>query len=323
MRKTPAKIFCILTICLLLYSTSSYSSSWKSVKMFEPTKESILDIRYVYADSKGNLWVARFAELYMYNGKDWTKFSIDECNYDRFINSIFEDSKGNLWFNAENGVVKYDGKEWVAYNLEDRSYNVYINSINEDSAGNIWACGAHSIHKFNGKNWNSLYVYDNSFSFRKFIIDSNDVFWFCTDNGIIGVNQNKIKRYTNKDRISNSFICALQIDSNRIWFGSDDGVMEYADSLWNYMTFEKYFPFQIVTAFIKDNEQNIWIGTQPIAPISESDKNAGLIRFNGSDWEIYPCPTNLEFWFVTSLAKTNDGKIWVGTYNNGLLEFTP
>jgi ligand-binding sensor domain-containing protein len=65
----------------------------------------------------------------------------------------------------------------------------------------------------------------------------------------------------------------------------------------------------VVTRVTQDNRGTIWVGTF-----------RGLIRFNGSSWEIYPGFTRNTSIFC--IARDKQGNLWFGTYDDGVFEYT-
>ncbi len=71
------------------------------------------------------------------------------------------------------------------------------------------------------------------------------------------------------------------------------------------------------TAFLVDNNGNKWIGYQTI-----SNGNAGLLKYDNTNWTLYNQSSNPTFPSnrVTALAKDNNGNIWIGC-DSGLVKF--
>lgn len=68
-----------------------------------------------------------------------------------------------------------------------------------------------------------------------------------------------------------------------------------------------------VNTIVQDDNSALWIGTQD-----------GLNRFDGVKFEIFNSDEEegINNPFITSSAKTKDGKLWFGTHN-GLTEYSP
>lgn len=80
------------------------------------------DIRVVFTDSKGRVWVGQ-AGLYLFN-KAENKFGLytDKGGLSsEFIKGITEDELGNLWISTSNGLTKFnpDSRELKKYNVAD------------------------------------------------------------------------------------------------------------------------------------------------------------------------------------------------------------
>jgi ligand-binding sensor domain-containing protein len=65
----------------------------------------------------------------------------------------------------------------------------------------------------------------------------------------------------------------------------------------------------IVTRVTQDNQGIIWVGTF-----------RGLIRFDGSSWEIYP--GSMRNTSIFCVARDKQGNLWFGTYDDGVFKYT-
>lgn len=76
-------------------------------------------IRYVFKDSKGNMWYGTDVGIAMQNGKKIIQFSSRDGLAGDKVWAIDEDQQGNIWFGCYgSGLSMFDGKKFTTYKNE-------------------------------------------------------------------------------------------------------------------------------------------------------------------------------------------------------------
>ena len=136
-------------------------------------------IRYLYQDSKGEIWAASSDGIICFNPdkliadpKAYASFRMNlddpkslNCND---IKTIYEDEEGIIWIGtAGGGINKYipakigSKGHFIAYTHNDGLAGDFVSGILEDKENNLWISTESGITKFNKKN-NSFIVYNFS-----------------------------------------------------------------------------------------------------------------------------------------------------------------
>ena len=97
-------------------------------------------IRYIFKDSKGNIWYGTDVGVVKYNGNTLTQYSSrDGMSGDR-VWSIDEDKSGNIWFACYgSGLSKFDGKRFVNYINDDHAALNNVRRIFVAMDGSVFA----------------------------------------------------------------------------------------------------------------------------------------------------------------------------------------
>lgn len=136
------------------------------------------DIRVLFADSKGNIWVGHQG-LYKYDAtaKQFRLFSTAEGLATLFIKGIVEDNHGQFWISTSNGLKKLDPetKTVRTYNTNDGLQNnefeanaAFITKDGEIYLGGINGCNRFYPHKIAENNYvppvfvTQLWVHNNA-----------------------------------------------------------------------------------------------------------------------------------------------------------------
>ncbi len=215
----------------------------------------------IMQDKAGKLWFATIDGLYIYDGKSFTPFLIDEAA-NGFLSSndkverILEDKEGNIWFGGRTneGVFRYDGKSTVHFNLKELTLQFDSRQVShnwawpqlQDKDGNIWF-----------SNWAGAYRYDGKTftSFKK-------------SDGLPGYN-GVVKKI-------------IEDKKGNLWFGGDSGLSRYAGK--SFTCFKDGLTNPDIWTILEDKTGNLWVGT----------RETGLYLFDGkqfinySEYKKYP-----------------------------------
>jgi ligand-binding sensor domain-containing protein len=201
--------------------------------------------RSVKQDRKGNLWIASWEGVFLYDGKSFTNLT-SEVSSSRFF-SILEDRKGNLWFGTiGSGVYYYDGGSFQNFTTRDGLINNEIVCIYEDRIGNIWFGANGGVSRYDGM------------SFRNYTM-TGDV-----------MSEDKTGRSLPDVRPSNEVSSIWEDKTGKLWFGTKGNTLVYDGKAFTVFKYNDK-SFMNVRSIIEDRKGNIWLGG-----------NDGLWRYDGS-----------------------------------------
>jgi len=198
------------------------------------------------------------------------------------INIIYEDSDGDMWFGTNNGVSLYIPNEnkWIHYlgtETEGDNLSPVILAISEDNNKNIWVGGyGTGIYCINKKN-------------RQI---------------------QKLKNRTDKsvNGISTTFIYAIYVDGQYIWFGGIEGELTRYDTENDSY---KYYPIECIGDIIQGDSNTLLIAAcDGLACFNKTDKTVTWYKTLGDKNLRYP---------IRCLVKASTGTIWMATDGDGLI----
>lgn len=309
--------------------------------------------RSITEDLNGRLIFGTLGGISIYNesADNFTSYTYRPTNdyglYSEFVNCLLSDKEGNIWIGTEKGGINlfniyqkpFEFFENEPGNPNSLSHNT-INSILEDD-NNIWigtaggglnkfdkSRGTFSFYKVNPFRPNSL----SSDFITSLYTDKKGNLWVGTWGG--GLNclsgtTGRITVYSLPDPgvEVNTFGFVSSIIDNRegkLWIGTLGGLILFDPETGNY---RKMTPqnddLQItqVGCIEYDNDGNLWAGT--IKGLFRIFKNSSdKIDVQGCKAEFYNnIPgdhTSLSGDYVISILKDSKGRMWFGTYGNGL-----
>ena len=214
----------------------------------------------------------------------------------RNTTATLRDKRGFLWVGTENGLCRFDGYAFkVFYNKPGDSTSIsnnFINAIVEDKSGKIWVATMDGLNLLNPL----------SETFTRF---------FHNDRKSNSLSNNKVW----------SVLCDR---AGKVWIGTDDGFNEYIAAKKQFVVYKpnpavkNSMVGKSVNSIIEDARGYLWLGNW----------SAGLNRFDKKNrtfknYAQYQKPGFKNPNDVWSLCYADDGKIWVGTYWDGLFSFDP
>lgn len=249
-------------------------------------------INDIYIDDEQRIWIANYpigitVRNNRYASYQWIKHSIgnNQSLVNNQVNDIIEDHEGDLWFATNNGVSLYVESQQKWYSFL--------------SASDIW-------------------LLNKSHTFMSLCEVSPGIIWIGGySSGIYEIN----KRTKKVDYFSPSLIGNLNIrpdkyirailraSDGKIWSGGYYNLKEI-DCINNKI---RYFEdLNGITTILEKDKQYLWIGTA--TGLYLLDKKAGTHKH---------IPMPAESYYIYSLFQSEDGALYIGTNNAGLLIYYP
>ena len=206
----------------------------------------------------GKLWFATIDGVYIYDGKSFTPFIVNEgvsglASSNNNVEHILEDKAGNIWFGGRGvkGVYRYDGKSVINIKPVELSYVRHTGPIDSIRIGQNWA-------------WPQLQ-------------DKNGNIWFSNWGGVYRYDGKSFTSFTEKDGLSVDVVTRI-IEDNKgnLWFGGA-GLCRYDGKSFTRFTTKDGLINQGVWSILEDKTGNLWVGT----------RETGLYLYNGKTFITY------------------------------------
>lgn len=311
-------------------------------------------IRSMCEDHKGNLWIGtNEGGIRILNLHD-LKVSKVLFNYIKAgqpnsfaILTMFEDSRHRMWIGTNYGLYLYNwnsGKFTFFYHSDKDSTSLsssIIKSLTEDTHGNLWigTMGGLNLLKPDGK------------SFRKFMHSEktagsisndniyvvapamNDKLWLGTEGGLNIFDLQKLTAVAivpnrrNVFSLTDKSVRSIYIDNKGLfWLGTYQGGVNKYDKNLALFNLKQSNPFDpnglsapVVTSFAEYTNGNIFIGTDG-GGLQLFNRKSELLQHYDIRSSIKKSGRDLT---ILSLKLDKTGKLWIGTYHDGLFRFEP
>jgi len=312
------------------------------------------EVRKVFQDSRGYLWIGTADGLNKYDGYEFTIYRYDQLDTNSISNNsiwdVLEDEAGNLWVATDDGLnlLDPDKESFKTYNYTENPSQWFNASISlfEDDEKNIWfGTVVQGITKFNPKTKEFIHFLPDSAG-----IDGpnpNAAVWILKDSikkerfwlGMwqsgfyaFDITSKEFTKYRHDpkkpDGLSNNQIRSLFQDKNGIvWVGTLGGGLNRFDPNTEKFTHYKHDPTnpnslsndKVWWLFEDQQEENtLWIGTE-----------GGLNKFDtkSNSFLVYKSDLNdhgtLSSDFVQEIYRDRSGVMWIGTAAGGLNKIDP
>ncbi len=249
------------------------------------------------------------------------------------IRNVYIDSDGLLWIGTQNGLNSFniDTKKFTSYypdNFNTPNTNFIVNTIFELIDGNIWVGTTSGLYEFSKKSGEFInrFIHNpadptslRNNDIRSIFKDESGLLWIGTRGG--GVERfnpgvvfsywgDKIDSYNMP--ISSGYEAIYEDSAGMVWL-SRAGLFKYnpkTKKVTNY-------PVQNISSIVEDSNGNLWFGS-----------NNGVFYELNKDYpglKQYKVPLTGDFQVeenIISLYIDKKNKLWIGTYGNGIAEFS-
>ena len=276
------------------------------------TKDGLINhsVISVQEDKAGNLYFDTQDGVSKFDGQKFTKLEVAENDSSK---NEWKSEPDDLWFRIgwdKKGPYRYDGKnlyhlEFPKNKKEDEFYaknpnagfNPYsIYSMYKDSKGNMWFGTADmGVYRFDGKKVSWMYEKHlmampggGAFGIRSIIEDKDGYIWISnsaykykilSDNlkGMepFPINYKREKGLAKNEKEAEYFMAMVKGKNGDLWMVNADGVWRnIRKELIRFLVKNGEKDISIISIH-KDNQGDIWIGTQ----------NSGAYKYNGKTFE--------------------------------------
>lgn len=307
-------------------------------QVYEANQLSDGTVRVITEDHKHNIWLGTEQGVTIISPDGSIKtlkqqFGNINLLSDNAIYSILADSNHNIWIGSYFGGVdmiknsspfSWEGPSYSPNKLQGKVVRQIIERnphelwiATEDGGLNIYNPIRGTFSPFNsipqlGSNVHCLF-YDKS----------ADIIWMGTfRNGLFQYNlkSGSAKRFDLSMNLSAvSIFDFAQQKSGKLWVGTTQGLHWYDQQAQRFIRIN-HSPLNhsFIYSLAIDRSDNLWIGTVSNGIYKYNTKTNQIIH-----WQAGKRPQGLKDNYITYIYPAQDGKVWVGTNNNGLQVLNP
>lgn len=291
----------------------------------------------IFIDSKGNLWFGTYSGMSKFDGVNFVNYTSKSGLANDIAQFATEDNLGNIWIGTQNGLscLNEQKKSILNFTKKNGLTGNSISSILTDKNGKIWIGtrdNGISVLTMNSNNKSNTYTFTNyttkqglpSNSITNLYEDELGNMWIASINGLTKFtpasninNQGSIVNYTTDNGLLNNEITDIYgNEKEEIWITTYSGVCvlkQFPSESISYITEKEGLPVNGIASVFIDKFQNVWFGAE----------KAGISKYKENGFNFLN-DTNIQgLGYATAIKEDKKGRLWIGTYNNGLLQYTP
>jgi ligand-binding sensor domain-containing protein/signal transduction histidine kinase len=237
---------------------------------------------------------------------------------DNTITAIQQTPDGYLWLGTFNGLTRFDGVQFKTFDSANTPElrSSHILSLLADPSGRLWiGTEEGGLARMADGHFESVPLagVGPAESISAMFRERNGALWFIvTDKGAVRLQDGRTQLFKDNMDLADDKLPTLTTDpAVRAWLTARNDLLTFRAGSW----FSR--PSQVppsgseIIAIQRSRNGNVWLGyPRQIAKLMESDETADRItRSWGNEFSSA---------LVTTLVEDQDGKLWVGTLNNGL-----
>jgi signal transduction histidine kinase/ligand-binding sensor domain-containing protein len=277
------------------------------------------EVFQVREDSKGRIWFLTFNGRQCFYENEVIHNSENDSVLKKIVapsnitQSFYEDSHGALWIALfHNGLVRVNGTD-ISYH--DWGRNETALYVQEDSINDLWGIRVREMVKLTGNNVGAVkripYKVDNiNCVYTK---NNNLLFLNPLDSSIYLSEKLKFSKVISKEEIPRGELFHnLYMDpSQNIWLCmSGFGSYKYTLTDSGYKRTERFLPGKTVYSVFTDDENNTWFTT--------AGEGVYMLPAGYKNSYSYTITDGLSEMPVNSIARDEDGNIWMGMNNSAV-----
>ncbi|MCT4560544.1 MAG: hypothetical protein N4A41_04125, partial [Crocinitomicaceae bacterium] len=266
-----------------------------------------------------SLFFLFFGLLILFKGKaqqyNFSCYSVENGVAQSQVYAILQDSRGLLWLGTRGGgLTMYNGYEFLNYTEKDGLSDNYIYDLFEDEGHNLWITTNDGLTKYDGKTFKTYKPegINRNFQIQSTASDEKGGFWMATSNGLYHFDGENFKALNvNLGIVTISSVAFLK---DQLYIGTNLGLYNWSikgqERLIYYGDSTRYMKNAISCLRLGKNDK-LWIGTY------------GDGAYCYDQRMFYRIDLNLELYRTTVLDiyRDNQGNIWFGTLNNGIVHY--
>lgn len=253
-----------------------------------------------------------FAQKY-----DVKTYSVNEGMPTGQVFDVAYDEQGFVWFATISGLVKSDGRTFTHYDSNHGLRDDYIYDVFVDSKNNLWvstSVGGVGLFK------KDTLIYTSEFSRLSdipvtFITENKygDILFATEEEGVFKFDSksNKLERFAPTKGLEDKTVWQIYFDSkNNTWLSTQKGLVVLDNQLNLIYSLDEenglngYAAYQVYEA----ENGDVWVASSYGVNVISSDfQNRKISEVDGKS-----------LGFVFSVSGDSEGKIWIGTEENGL-----
>ncbi|MBN1164901.1 MAG: hypothetical protein JXB45_10005 [Candidatus Krumholzibacteriota bacterium] len=231
------------------------------------------------------------------------------------VEDVIIDEEGNLFLAVANqGITRYNFGRVRNYGPRQGLPGRDIGAFSLDPAGRVWAAGRSGLTVYDGSGWTPFRLPQTFMGRYHFLsihhnVDGN--LFLGTDEGkLLIVSPDSLKVVSLPQRFPEGYIPLIRRYDDALWFLSRKAVYRLGENLTPLVLPGSGYEGTL-TDLAVDGSGGLWLTTR-----------FGILHLEDRSWEVFDRRHKLPTEYFTSVSVQENGDLWFGTFQDGLLRYT-
>jgi ligand-binding sensor domain-containing protein/signal transduction histidine kinase len=307
-------------------------------------------------DNDKNLWIGtRDGVLVRTSDRKFRAISADDGNVISNVAAVVRDSEGTIWIGGAGGLESVSGQHFTRIGSGDGKVLTHVSQLVVDADGSVWGLADETPFRVRSGSIEKLGEsagIDGAKIRSMFPAQGGHPLLLAEKNVLLQSKGDQFEKWQIKGLSETAEILAAEDDrEGNVWLSTrDEGLIRIRSGHLSDSIFDRGLSGIEIQTFLEDSRGNLWLGTLgkglmclrestfamlgkaqglvaplPVAVLDDADgvvwvgTYKGLTSFASEGSKTYTTANGLENNFVTSLARSALGGIWVGSSGNGLV----
>ncbi len=279
-------------------------------------------VNVIFPRPSGKILIGNGGSLAEFDGLNWSLINASATPLPglQVFDIVGDKSNNDKWIAAGEGVARFDGTNWKVYDKSNSPINSNLRAIGIYSSDNVYMASA--TQGLIGRYQNQWTVYDPSNSglpeakLTCLNIDPMNGMWIGTETKGLALWSSTGHWYTfnisNSDLPNNNINAVISDNEGNVFIATDGGVAKYNYYYgWKVYNESNGLLDNTVSDIVLDNNNVLWIAMD----------GGGLAKLDGEQLTSWGYDSGLPTMYLTSIATDNKGNIFIGTWNDGIVQF--
>ena len=241
---------------------------------------------------------------------DFRRYFVTEGLPQSQVFAAMQDSRGYMWFGTQGGgVCRFDGLDFQIFTDDDGLPSNYVNAVFQDSQHRIWVGTNEGLGWYNGATWQTA----AGFTAQVFALNQtpDGQLLIGHGSGVAIYDSGGLRNYPLEGFEKRPAVYSFFPSASGLWVGTNQGVWR-SGKLVRRLTTAGGLPANVVRAIARASDGNLWLATP-----------AGIVVVDENQLNVLATHQNPLLENALCLQADSEGKMWVGTANNGILIWSP
>lgn len=267
------------------------------------------EVHDIIQTKNGDVWVATFGGVSIYNGSSWRTLTTDDGLGFNNIQTLEQYDDGSVWagsYGAGINIIKENGVSQL--HMGDGLVNNYVTSLMEHD-GNMLIGTLGGLSNWNGAAFSSDVNTRGLISnqINALAMDDESHLWLATFSGAVRLNDGQTMTLSELNGLPQNEVLDICTDAQgNVWMGTKAGLVRVRNLAFAHFESTEELDIYPTKMFV-DSDKVLWVGNEA----------GGVLEFDGEIFVQAFKDPDINDRQISAIAEDGSGDLWFGTMDFG------